>query len=63
MSTHNRFFRQVIRKLFTWYPFLSRPMVLHVVHMETVQHSVFCTLCTLYLNFVPYHWVTRGDMF
>ena len=35
MSTHNICFRREIRKIFTGYPPLSRPMPLHILLLET----------------------------
>ena len=36
MSTHNVCFCRVIRKLFTWYPLLSRPMVMSSYYSVTL---------------------------
>ena len=53
MSTHNICFRREIRKLFTWYPLLSRPMINYINLLSldymscAMQKSVFRYMQTL----------------
>ena len=48
MSTHNICFRRGIRKLFTWYPLLSRPMtVFPRLNKFSVGLHLFNTVCCI----------------
>ena len=51
MSTHNICFLREIRKLFSWYPFLSRPMCEYSVE-QCMEYTCFVGICQ--------HWRSRS---
>ena len=55
MSTHNICFCEEIRKIFTWYPLLSRPMLYSgIPHLNILHYSGITHLNILHYSGIPH---------
>ena len=62
MSTHNMSFHGEIRKILTWYPFLSRPMVSTVFNIQLVSKGTSKKWKKTYMCVGSEHTIIRNHL-